>query len=452
MTDVLLISPPFRGLLREPLGLYYLAGVLNSNGISTSLMDFNLELPNTSGFAQYLQHIKPKVIGITSYTFNLSVTKKILDEIKRIRPEALTVLGGVHASALAKETIAENPNLDFIVAGEGEQTFLDLCNKVLEKEETENLRGTVLRKGEQICVNPSRQVMEDLDELPFPDRSLLPFERYPVASVQTSRGCPYKCIFCNINEFYGHRIRFRDAKKVAEECAELVDKLNRKMLYFFGDAFTINTNWTEEFCEEILRRRVKFVWGCQTRVDNVSAPMLKKMKAAGCSEIHYGIDYGDDKVLRTLGKDTSLGDVKDAVKWAKDAELLVGGSFIFNCPGEDEETMENTFKLIQEVAIDAVEVNLLTPFPGTRLWHNPQDYNMKITDYDFDDYTTRKYVMENIIFPRDKFVPTFKRLLKRLNLVTPQATHPEIYDFLERSPKLQPWREKHGKFRRFLKI
>ena len=452
MVDVLLISPPFRGLLREPVGLYYLAGVLNSQGISTSLMDFNLELPSRTSFVEHLQHAKPKIIGITSYTFNLSVAQRIVEEIRRVLPEALTVLGGVHASALPKETIAENPSLDIVVIGEGEQTFLDLCSKVLRKEEIDDIKGIALRKDGHICVNSARELIEDLDKLPFPDRSLLPLEKYPVTSVQTSRGCPYNCIFCSINKFYGKRIRLRDPRKVAEECAMIVEKFNRKALYFFGDAFTINPNWTEEFCEEILHRRLRFVWGCETRVDNVSPVILRKMKAAGCSEVHYGIDYGDEKVLRNLGKDISLGDINDAVKWAKEAGLFVGAFFIFNSPGENEETMENTFKLIQQVPIDAIEANLLTPYPGTSLWNSPQEYNMKIVDYDFDDYTTKKYVMENVLFPKDKFVPAFEALLRRLNLVSSQAAHPEIFDFLKKSKKLQPWREERNRVKRFFRI
>jgi anaerobic magnesium-protoporphyrin IX monomethyl ester cyclase len=392
------------------------------------------------------------VVGVTSYTFNFSVAKKIIEEIKRIEPKTVTVLGGVHASALPEEILEDTPALDVIVVGEGELTFLELCRKILDGETVEDIRGLALRKNGKVVVNPPRELIENLDDLPLPNREMLPFEKYPVASVQTSRGCPYNCIFCNINRFYGRRIRLRDPRKVAEECSLLIEKHKRDKIYFFGDAFTFKPDWVEELCDEILRRRLKFVWGCETRVDSVSLPLLRKMKRAGCSEVQYGIEYGDEKILKNLGKGFSLGEASDAVAWAKKAELFVGAFFIFNVPGEDEGTMENTFNLIQSVPVDAVEVNLLTPYPGTLLWDSPGSFGMRVIDHDFDYYTTKKYVMENLSFPRDKFIPAFKILLRRLNLVPTSEYYPEIYDFLERDIKLRAWKDERLGIRRLLGV
>jgi len=452
MVDILLISPPFKGLLREPVGLYYLAGILNSKGISTALIDFNIELPTRSRFREYFQHLKPKIAGVTSYTFNFSVAKKIVEEIKKINPKTITVMGGVHASALPEEILKSNSALDFIVVGEGEVTFLELCRRILDGETVEDVKGLAQRKDGKIVVNSPRELINNLDDLPSPNREMLPVKKYPVASVQTSRGCPYNCIFCNINRFYGKRIRLRDPKRVAEECSVLVKTYKPDKIFFFGDAFTFKTDWVEEFCDEILRRRLKFVWGCETRVDNVDLPMLKKMRKAGCYEIQYGIDYGDENVLKNLGKDFSITAISDSVEWAKEARLTVDAFFIFNVPGEDEETMENTFKLIQRVPVDAVEVNLLTPYPGTALWANPESFGMKIIDRDFDYYTTKKYVMENLDFPKSKFVPAFKTLLKRLNLVPTPGYYPEIYDFLERDIKLPAWKEEPFGVKRLFRL
>ena len=175
------------------------------------------------------------------------------------------------------------------------------------------------------------------------------------------------------------------------------------------------------------------------------------MKNAGCAEIQYGIDYGDEDVLHNLGKDTSIESIEDAVRWAKDAGLFVGAFFIFNVPGEDEETMERTFNLIQRVPVDAVEINLLTPYPGTPLWEHADRFGMKIIERDFDYFTTKKYVMENIDFPQAKFVPAFKTLLKRMNLVPTSNNEPEIFNFLKRDIKLKTWKEEGFSLRGLLR-
>ncbi len=436
-----MISPPYRGLLREPLGLYYLAGVLNSNGISASIVDFNVEPPSLSGFHEYLRRLKPKIVGVTSYTFNFSAAKEIADEVKRVDPGITSVMGGVHASALPEDVLGGVPSLDYIVVGEGEFTFLDVCRKILNGETVESVEGVAYREETGVRVNPPRRLIEDLDELPIPDRELLPFKRYPLALVQTSRGCPYSCIFCHINRFYGRKPRQRDAVKAADECEGLVKRYGVEKFFFFGDSFTFRPEWVEEFCDELIKRRLKITWGCETRVDNVSLPMLRKMRRAGCIEVQYGVDYGDEEVLKNLGKNITMECVSDAVNWAKEAGLFTGGFFIFNVPGEDVDTIENTFNLIQRVPLDAIEVNLLTPYPGTPIWDDPGRYGMRITDYNFDNYTTKKYVMENLDFPKKRFVPVFKTLLKRLNFVVTPNYRPEIFDFLKDSERLKVWKE-----------
>jgi anaerobic magnesium-protoporphyrin IX monomethyl ester cyclase len=418
------------------LGLYYLSEALEMNGISTSILDFKASLPSRSTFREYLRSQRPRVVGITSFTFNFSNAMQILQEVKRVVPDVVTVMGGVHASALTKNILESTSSLDYIVMGEGELTFLELCENLLSGLPVEDVKGLAYRKKETV-LNPSRGFMDDLDRLPIPKRDQLPGENYPIASVQTSRGCPYGCIFCAINKFYENRIRLRDPVKVADECEYLINKCNRKQIYFFGDAFTYKSSWVEELCDEILRRRLKFHWACETRVDKVDLSMLRKMKRAGCASVQYGIDYGDEEVLRRLGKAISLESVDDAVRWAKKADLFVEAFFIFNCPGENEDTMENTFNLIQKTPVDAVEFNLLTPYPGTSLWDNMDKFRMRIVNRDFDYFTTKKYVMENLDFPRRKFVPAFRRLLKRMNLFSNPDYTPEIFDFLKKDIKLR---------------
>ena len=438
MYDVLLLAPPYKGMIREPIGLFYLAKILTRNNISVKIIDLNLDRMNEAKFNEYIKQLQPKILGITSYTFNLYITLDILKGFKRNHPKITTVLGGVHASALPKETLSEYSFIDYIVIGEGEFTFLELCQSILNNESTEKIEGLAFR-DDVAKINPPRKPLNDLNLLQIPDRDPLNYSRYPVALVQTSRGCPYSCIFCNICNYYDRTIRFRSPVIVADECEYLVNKHNYNQIFFFGDSFTFNHEWVELFCDELIRRRLNFRWACETRVDNVDLSILKKMKEAGCTSVQYGIDYGDETVLRNLGKHISIETIIDAVNWAKASDLIVESFFIFNCPGEDQDTINNTFNLIQKTPIDALELNLLTPYPGTKIWSDPSSLGMKIIDRDFSQYTTKKFVIENEDFPRKKFIPAFRNLLKRLNLQTPDGSQPEILKFLEYEKTMKTW-------------
>ncbi|MDQ1280463.1 MAG: Radical protein [Thermoproteota archaeon] len=456
MSDVLLISPPMASKgsniysPREPLGLYYLAGVLKANGISVSIIDFTMELLSRSILRQHITRLQPKIVGMTCYTQNFSIAREILNDIKNINPKIVTVLGGAHASELTKQVLESTPSIDFVVIGEGEMSFLDLCSNILNSGMANKINGIAFREDEKVIANPRRDLIKNLDDLPFPDRDLLPQEKYNLSLVQTSRGCPFGCIFCNVSASSGRQMRLRSPKKVADECSILVNHYKHTDLYFFGDTFSVNHNWTEEFCEDVMLRGLKFRWVCETRVDNVTLQLLRKMRQAGCWRIQYGIEYGDENVLRTLGKNTTPDNAINAVNWAHEAGMVVDGLFMFNVPGEDEQTIHKTLNLIQNLRLDGIEVTLLTPYPGTTLWNDMQRFGMRLTNYNFDNYTTKKYVMENINFPRERFVPEFLKILSYLkvyDIYTPEYP-PKVYDirnFLELDESKSQEKSKLGK-------
>jgi len=438
MVDVLLIAPPYKGMIREPVGLYYLASILLKNKISVRVLDLNLNKMRLFDFQEYVKKTSPKIVGVTSYTFNYYLCEDVLRVVKNLDPKIVTVLGGIHASSIPLEVLSSSTYVDYIVVGEGEYTLLELCQRLLERQSCNDIQGIAFNMG-GVKVNSSRRPIEDLNMLGIPDREALSYQKYSVALVQTSRGCPYSCIFCNICNQYGRTIRFRDTKLVADECEVLVRRYNYKQIYFFGDSFTFDKQWVEGFCDEILNRRLKFRWSCETRVDNVDLNILMKMKNAGCQMVQFGIDYGDEDVLKKLGKSFSISAVEEACDWAKRSKLGIEAFFIFNCPGENPETMNNTYKLIQKLPLDAIELNLLTPYPGTQIWLNPEAYGLKIINKNFWNYTTKKYLLENESFPMEKFVPAFRDFLKRMNLVTADHSPPEIYHFLENETKISTW-------------
>ncbi len=197
MHEVLLLAPPYKGMIREPIGLYYLAKILRKNNISVNILDLNVDRMSEKELNDYIKLTQPKIIGVTSYTFNLYLTLDLLKWIKKRFPSITTVLGGVHASALPEETLLDESSIDYIVIGEGELAFLELCQKILGGESCEDVQGLAFR-DDKIRINPPRKPLKELDQLQIPDRDPVNYTNYPVALVQTSRGCPYSCIFCNI--------------------------------------------------------------------------------------------------------------------------------------------------------------------------------------------------------------------------------------------------------------
>jgi radical SAM superfamily enzyme YgiQ (UPF0313 family) len=233
------------------------------------------------------------------------------------------------------------------------------------------IRGLVWRDGDEVVVNPDRAYIADLDDLPLPRHDLLPLEQYraplvggPYAFIVTSRGCPGGCRFCIKHVSYGNSVRFRSAESVLEEIEQLVG-LGVRKVHMYADLFTINRDHVSAICEGLLEHELDVRWTCNSRVDFVDPEMLQIMARAGCWMIAWGIESGDERMLRRMRKGTNLDQIHRALRWSRNAGIMNWGYFIIGLPGETEDSIRRTIEVSKELPLDLALFHIAAPHPGT---------------------------------------------------------------------------------------
>ena len=398
---VLLINPyyPISETPSPPLGLAYLASALIEAGVQVKILDLVVFPYSRSMLQSLIEDFKPQVAGITAVTMTFDNAVEVMTDIKRIDPDILTVMGGPHVSFCARETLQTNAALDAIVLGEGERTIVELVRVADQKHVWSAVKGIVYRKDTKISFTERRELIEELDNLPVPDRSLLPLGRYralgmPI-SLTTSRGCPYKCIFCVGRKMVGARVRYRSAIKIVDEL-EYLNSLHFHQINIADDLFTANKNHCNAVCDEIIKRGLQLKWTSFARVDTVSEDVLSKMKTAGCTAVSFGIESANPGILKTIKKGITLQQVEDAVNMCRKAAITPFASFILGLPGETPQTIKETMEFGNRLKKRglAFGFHLLAPFPGTEVRKYSERYGIKILTDDWSQYHANRAIVE----------------------------------------------------------
>lgn len=393
MPKILLINPPFeqeeesvgktrsiRKVLNivEPLGIAYIAAVLEKMGIEVKIIDCAIGVSFDSLLSMILNE-SPDVVGITSTTPAFVKAKKVARFIREKLPEIKIIIGGAHITAMPRETM-QTGLFDIGVIGEGELTIEQLFNNYKSKkfEKLHDICGIIYKNDKGIHQNKDQDFIQDLDSIPLPARHLLPHPRFyrptpascrkvPYAVIMTSRGCPTKCTFCD-RKIFGECLRMRSVSNIFQEIEELVSRYDVKEIRFFDDAFTINKKRVREICDEFERKKLKLPWTCLTKTTCVDGSLLKRMKQAGCWQVLYGFESGDDRMLKLLKKGNTVEINKRAIYLTKEAGLEVRGDFIVGTPGETWESLERTIQFTIDMKLDYAHFNKFIPFPGTELY------------------------------------------------------------------------------------
>ncbi len=375
---IALISPKWNKKANDypPLGMAYLAAVLERAGHEVAVFDFGLDpdLPLEESVRPVCAY-GPQLVGITAMTsiYQSALETAILLKASLGRP---IVLGGPHATVYPERVLSESPVIDYVVRGEGEETLLALVQALDNgSRDLSTIRGLTYRLRGEIVSNPDRPLIQDLDALPLPARHLFDLEHYglrtpegqPMFTLLSSRGCPYNCSYC-FKGIVGRTYRQRSPANIIAEIKQVMEQYGARNFYFIDDLFTIDLRRLNLITDQMLAEKLDIRWQCLGRVDRVNAEILRKMYAAGCRRIHYGIESGNQEILGRISKGIHLEQVRKAVRWAKEAGLQVKGYFMLGLPGDTEETMRQTVDLAVELDLDEAMFSLTTPFPGTRLW------------------------------------------------------------------------------------
>ena len=368
-----------------PLGIGYLAAVLEKNNFNVKIIDARVLKINYEKVIKILKKIKPDIIGITATVLEIQKSIKFSDIIKNELPDSLLIIGGPHLTSAPFQTMQKSV-FDIGVIGEGEYTLLEIVQELskLEKGNTlsppqlKKIKGIIYRVDGEIILSPSRPYIDDIDRLPFPARHLYPplfryspvpasYIKLPLGHIMTSRGCPYQCIFCD-RKVFGNRTRTRSPKNVVDELEELIKVHKAKEIKFFDDTFTLNKKRIYEIFKVMSKRNLKFPWSCLTRVNCVDYPLLKTMKQAGCWQVAFGLESGDQRMLNIMKKGTTVEQNRKAVIWAKKAGLNVRAYFVLGMPGETSQSIRKTIDFAKSLPLDIVTFYTLTIYPGNELY------------------------------------------------------------------------------------
>lgn len=352
-----------------PIELAYMAAFLRREGVECEIRDYPAEGRSWADFRQDLLRGRFDMVVLRVTAPTLSKDLEVCRLAKEVLPGVLTV--GV--SAIFEEhdvrLLADHPELDIAVRGEPERPVLEIAlGKALSK-----VRGIAYRDKKGVVVRTAYERKEaDFRDYPHPARELLrnelylsPDTREPITTIQTSRGCPYECVFCPAGSVSDRRVKFREVSDVVDEIEECVVLHNIRYFLFGADTFTVNKRWVMGLCDEIERRKLDISWAANSRADTIDREMLLRMMATGCRVLGFGVESGDDEMLRLMKKDITVAELRRGIALAKEVGLRTHTFYVLGLPWETRETLARTAQFARELDADFFDFNIAFPLPNT---------------------------------------------------------------------------------------
>lgn len=367
-----------------PLGIYYLASYLRQFNYNVKVCDAESNKMNSARIIEDINKFQPAYVGISSTTVAFHRALEAAKEIKNNFPEIITILGGPHVSANPEHAM-QYKEFDFGVLHEGEYTLVDLLDSLNNGKEHLNVKGIIFRnKDGKIIQNPKREYIEDLDSLPFPAYDLIEdislytpdpsnYKTLPVINMMTSRGCPNQCTFCD-NNIFGRKYRQRSAENIAAEIKYLRKNFGVREIAFVDDTFLIDKKRLYKLFEILEEEKISIFWTCLSRINNTDYEFLKFLKSKGCWHISFGIESGDENILKLIKKNISLDKAVEVINWCKKLKIKTKGFFILGHPTETMETIEKSIKLACRLKLDNIIVTLNTPIAGSQQFEEAGRY------------------------------------------------------------------------------
>ncbi|MEI6207209.1 MAG: radical SAM protein [Desulfuromonadales bacterium] len=411
---VLLVNPPIPLSFSNkefylPSGLLYIAAVLKQGGHTVSLLDMKTfrveerEFPQKyceTALMKAIRSFSPGVVAFGClFSGNFHDVIHFSKLCKEECPTIPVVIGGIHPTIYPFEILMNCPSIDWVVLGEGEQSFLSLMEAFCSRrKDVSDIDGIAYRSGGRVVINPKKNYIDDLDVLPFPAYDIVSLQDYHVDTslwhnprrlpintsvpIISSRSCPHSCPFCSMYMAMGPKWRTRSAANVVDEIEYVYRTFGHQHYSFMDDNFSLSKRRTIDICEEIIRRNllIQFETPNGLSVNTLDKDVLDAMVAAGLTRISLAIESGSDYIRnRIMKKNLSREKIFDVVSMAKSfSQLFVKAFFVIGAPEETEETLQDTFTMIQEINVDKIHLMNMVPFPSTKIYEQAVKDNLLI--------------------------------------------------------------------------
>jgi len=401
-----------------PFSLVFLGTYLKSHNYEVRVYDEQFGPLTSDGLQKLIDDFKPGIIGFTCTTASIARAHEVAADIKQITPEIKILLGNIHPTVLPEECLKDE-NIDLVVRGEGELTVIEYLEAIKNAGSLNKINGISYRENGGFNHTPNREYVKDLDQFPQVDWKLLTEQsngEYNIEWILTSRGCPYKCIFCSARSVSGYSYRMNSPQRVIDELDVLVNDFGKKFISFADDNFVVKKSRTREICKKIIERGYNkdLRWLCQTRVDAVDEEMLDLMREAGCEYISFGIETGTQRLLDLIRKSVKLERITKAVEMAHKAGIKTRGSFMLGLPTETTEDSLATINYALTLPLDIAKFNLAVPYPGTELLEYAIKDGLQVTD-DWSRINTAAGLSDTQAFyiPKGRTMEELARLQKK---------------------------------------
>lgn len=398
MSKTLLLSMPYGnsygkinvkslGFWVPPVGLAYVGSYLKEKGFEVKLIDLMFS-DGWEDIERIIRVESPDLVGLSATTPQISAAFKVAKMVKAISKDIRVVVGGIHASALPEETIADE-NIDILAYGEGELTMAE----IVSGKQLQAIEGIYYKNNGQIVKNKPRELVKDIDIFPYPLYKDLPVSKYgtehfgSILGIISTRGCPYQCVYCAANTIHKRQYRKRSIQNVIGEIERLKKDFKAARFSFYDDTFILDKKRIVDLCEALIRSNLNMKWNCIVRADSLDREILKVLKRAGCWSIQIGIESGDNEILRLAKRSETVEDALRAVKWTKELGMEVIGLFILGLPYETKSTICRTIKLAKTINVDYAQFSILVPLPGSEVWDMAKKGNgLNLTSEDWDNF------------------------------------------------------------------
>lgn len=361
------------------LGPLYIGASLEKYGHDVKCIDMQAVKLSDEHILKEVEKWQSDIVGFSCYYLSYPYALRIASKIKEKHPDIKIVFGGPHPSFKPGSAVSEEA-VDYVVIGEGEVTLPELVAAIENGGRLNKIHGIAYKSDGEIKLTPSRAVIEDLDSTAHPAWHLL--DRKAIQSgvcgtIVTSRGCPFNCIFCSTSAFHGHKMRFHSVDWIIEEFDVVSGLFSRIMIG--DDHFTIKKHRILKICEKLKEKGIETNFWAETRVDAVDYEIVRALKRAGCTDLCFGVESAEERILKTVGKKITVEQAKKAIRIVEEAGIEGSASFIVGLPGQTKESvMESTLKFVVETEPTEVVSNILMLCPGAPIYEEPEKYGVKV--------------------------------------------------------------------------